>query len=1103
MTFPTKNYPGFIHRHVPAGDTDNLVTRYEGAPNANRRPYIGEPPAKGFPENPPGTTYPAGTTLIGFGEDVESKTVNRALYALHSSIDSLADRPRYVMQRVYGLLGPGGSVSKVNLADATWGVTCPSNDQLVYLGPPGTASAGAKEYVAALIKFGDDNWVPLRDNDLQLVTVIDVQDSGGLSLYPLALPGPGYFPDGKCGKVIEFDWMDGRKCRLAEEDVGGPDTDLVSLAQLCLFNYSRLARLAQNQRDQFWKAFAVVNNHVAGAGNFLTTDWDLVAAQDWQVGDVIYLTTVALTPQVEFDRVFDYSGSDICLLFGSFDRASNRDDAGTVRELVKEVSRARDLTPTIVGRMPQTPGGGPNSPYDYDGLGAMFFADLRGASLFPLGPRIKTGFVVACEEDSGAGNRHAGYGFVHLMAMEFTGDTVLGRLPINNEFQPGGGAGKIDLLGGNRWLNPGTGDTDIIIGTDMVEVYDKTGGAVGDLLGVYFIQALDPAGQIATLLTIDGRVTSSELPAANGYVRFVRPIVLDTTGIAGPSQSIPGMMTLIGTKSGGTESIPLKLINGESFWLLRGYQKTAVGTLRGVFSMRYDGLTQPTALHILAASLLDFPLFTFSAWDAEAHLEFNRRGSSAVAAYDEVDDGGPSSATKTGFAAYLHVQPVGFSRATIMDVASSGNPCTAAVPPLLVLGGGKRWGNLPDTDLFLRHDLVEFTNAVTKTTSLWTIHHFIDNVTAQLIRIDGDQSGADLVPGGTCRILRPRLHQAGNMVSVDAGTPVRIGDGLRLHVPEPVAGPPFPLSLGYSQLPGLSVYGRDWTGLLPDIGGVPVGPDKVLSVRAWASGGYYNEVIEAFADGLMKMGEVEVATDITSTGGDIIADTGDIEATAGDVRAPVGNVDGLDHRFSPTARTLYHHVNLADGILPEPNDAATNDWVYKFFYRNPQYPSPATYWSITFNAGYSADEHEDQQIIFPVHLPEGAIVTELELQYASITGVPADGAFSAQARAQLIARPVGAAPDGWQPHPGPSPYHPSVPLADPPIVEALVSVGVPALTNFQTFVGACAHVVASETRSQYYVRVRSAKNQAGGQPTEEYLYGIRIKYTMTNIRPPA
>ena len=87
MTFPITKYPPFVGRHARSGDT-NPPIRLQGGPIASRRVYIGDSPAGGFPD-PAGSTYDVDTTLLGHGEDVLDVHLNRALYALHASLDSI------------------------------------------------------------------------------------------------------------------------------------------------------------------------------------------------------------------------------------------------------------------------------------------------------------------------------------------------------------------------------------------------------------------------------------------------------------------------------------------------------------------------------------------------------------------------------------------------------------------------------------------------------------------------------------------------------------------------------------------------------------------------------------------------------------------------------------------------------------------------------------------------------------------------------------------------------------------------------------------------------------------------------------------------------
>lgn len=578
MTFPIKKYPAFINRHVPAGDTDNLSVRLAGSPNLNRRPYIGEPPASGFPETPPGAAYPAGTTLIGFGEDVVSKAVNRLAYQLHSSVDSLADRPRYPAKLLAAILPGVGPLVTWPLYNADWGVG-PGNDLLIYLGPPGTSAAEAWKYIQAL----DPNGLPVRAPDLSPVRVVNAVDNGGLTLYKMPL-GAGYYPDGLCGKVLEFQVGVGTRLRLQEVDPAGPDTDLLTLAQYCLFNYSHFARKAQADLGGIWKAFAIVTNHAGGAGTFATVNHDLVA-DGWLVDDVVYLTTIAYAPGIMFDQACTYeAGTEI--VSGGADRVSNGDGGGAAQAAVRSLGQPRDLTPTVLVRVPSTP-----APilgqYAFDPWAAMFRADLE-----THGPYVQSGFVVRDVQDTAGADQKPGIAFAHFSVMHFTGpDTNISRVAADNAFQRvAGPTAVIELTTPGRfWVDSVTTNTDLIPGQgDFVEIYADAGGGVpGSLIGIWRLGQLDPAGLQATLISLGGSTDPTLIPAT-GFVRVVRPMLLQASTIQGVGASLRGGLRLIGANLPFT-TYPLSLIDGPASHFLMCYHKEDDGQLTIVASVSSAG----------------------------------------------------------------------------------------------------------------------------------------------------------------------------------------------------------------------------------------------------------------------------------------------------------------------------------------------------------------------------------------------------------------------------------------------------------------------------------------------------------------------------------
>lgn len=516
-------YPPHTTRHLRSGDT-NPPSRNAGAPSdpllaIRQRAFIGDSPAYGFPLVPATARYPAGTTFIGRGEEVTSEVVNRALYGLHKALDSVAERPRLNIKELHH----NGTIAAIARWDLLTfdpdGLGVPDNRHLVYLGPPGSLAADAKKYIRIF-----ENWGLLRTANLDVVEAGDVYSWGmGNSLYHFgAIPTPGFFPDGDSGVITglpaptDFD-----------SSGAGFDTAVDNLQDRCFFNYSLATRLAQADSALLWRAFAIVTTHAPGlAAKTNQTDLTFGGAGDlgWKLGDVIYYSTIAFAPTIRLNKSAGVNPVTTKVVSAGFDRVMDGDGPEPV-EAFMEIAGRYILQPCVeIGIMGMI--------FGHDGHNAMVRCrnDLTDDSVG----------LVSTDVDQALGNAAFG-AFLHLQQMGFGGDTILAKDP-TNEIVTIAPPGRIQLVNpALQWANVPPGDTDLIVGRDMVEIYEWTAMGAGRLLGIWVINQIVNASD-ADLMRIDGDVAGMGIPA-QGYVRVVRPMLREGSTEHG-AKILPGLNLL-------------------------------------------------------------------------------------------------------------------------------------------------------------------------------------------------------------------------------------------------------------------------------------------------------------------------------------------------------------------------------------------------------------------------------------------------------------------------------------------------------------------------------------------------------------------------------
>jgi len=597
MTFPINKYPPFVGRHTRSGDT-NPPTRLPGGPLASRRVYIDEPPAGGFPD-PAGKTYALDTTLAGHGEDVLDTHLNRAFYALHASLDSIFERESIFPKMALRTAAAGPLSSEVDMSDGVGDFGTDTNDLLVYLGPPGSIAAEAPYHMAVLNGAngtGPVGVVIRSGTSLQLDQVTDALcTSLGLSLYPLNLHlagGPSYYPQpaAKMGVLQSIPVVNQVDITSTE---GGPDTTVLPMVATCIINYSLMTRITQGNGEELHRAFAIVVSHVVGNPAVLNrkVDFGLPVgnARRWNVGDIIYFTTVAYGPVLSLDAPYAMQQGDI-VASGGWTRVGDGDPNRLVMSQAFLWQQQRDLSPTVEVTVPSTV-----SHFGWDGWQAMFRA---GIDLV----RSTTGFMaIDGDEIAGSTNEQAYAAFLHGV-VPFWGPIVYGdetRLDDESNNNPVTIAANMVTLtvAGQRFgqvtghPGPLTYTTDLIKKVDLIEIW--TGGAFPERLGVWLLDTpLDPGvdGDVVTFTVLNlDKTAPTDLPAV-GFARIVRPLLRSGTPTASASTPILENVTLVGHK-GTAPAITsvLDLIDGVATRLIRGWRRQTDGELELTFYVDSTG----------------------------------------------------------------------------------------------------------------------------------------------------------------------------------------------------------------------------------------------------------------------------------------------------------------------------------------------------------------------------------------------------------------------------------------------------------------------------------------------------------------------------------
>ena len=175
------------------------------------------------------------------------------------------------------------------------------------------------------------------------------------------------------------------------------------------------------------------------------------------------------------------------------------------------------------------------------------------------------------------------------------------------------------------------------------------------------------------------------------------------------------------------------------------------------------------------------------------------------------------------------------------------------------------------------------------------------------------------------------------------------------------------------------------------------------------------------------------------------------------------------------ARTFYHHVVMADG-LPVENNPAVSPWIY--WTDRPVTNDPVEYvrWTMANGAVNDADV-----VDFPFNLPQGAVITLVEVLYGS-TGWVGGGA-SRVFYADLYSQTA-----NW-----------AAPAAPTKSLSALRDATMAGGFEVVPITPSAWNTIDNQL-SQYWVRIRSAYDANAGLSTQ-VVAAIRITYTLQDFRP--
>ena len=208
-----------------------------------------------------------------------------------------------------------------------------------------------------------------------------------------------------------------------------------------------------------------------------------------------------------------------------------------------------------------------------------------------------------------------------------------------------------------------------------------------------------------------------------------------------------------------------------------------------------------------------------------------------------------------------------------------------------------------------------------------------------------------------------------------------------------------------------------------------------------------------------------------STSGGIHAD-GDIETSTN--VAAVGSVTGADFIFDPPM-LHYHMVPLMCGEM-QPVSGVASSWTFFI---------PFAYWTMPAGGpGLGTDT-----IIFPLNLPEGAVIKRVFVQYqVNNAGSPTPATIELLKSTRAEAK--------WStggPHAG------FVYLA---LDTISVNLAAPAGQWEAFWSAADINEVVDNKEALYAIRVTADQNNWAGSNNGDVLYGIRVSYELANIRTP-
>jgi len=497
--------------------------------------------------------------MVGLGEEARAPNFNRGLYELWGHVDSLLEKDDAVLDLidVMGLVGTKYSLDGGLLTE-----------KLVYLGPEGTKTTAdinpgvwCSNYLKIRAYGGIDSLVNPATRIAYFISDVHGNLAGGISCY-VALPTSAQvYPYGTCARIASIGPPHGAGDIVfapAVPPIGGTPSGITPIPTsnpVGLLNYSLLERILSGAvvPADVVKAFATCMN---APGVFYTTNRDGVnleglAVAGWLVGDLVYTTHFALSPVVCFNA--NVADMNTTLLLGTFSPAG-RGPTERFMDLLRMADMGTVLPLPITSTEPT---GATYGSFDY--ANALFRA--RDGTL-----KGTVGFDADMGSFSPAGNWDVYAGFVHRRRIKFA-NVATTQITLNAPCNYVSLSNTVTLTGVDVFWTGTTAGTHLILGVDLVELYDS----LGKFVGLFTLATFPGVNKAATLERLDGTTPAVGVDVLGGSISISRPI-FRTGGMLGPGgASIQGNLLLGDHDSTGSDLPALTMFSGGATNLLTGY----------------------------------------------------------------------------------------------------------------------------------------------------------------------------------------------------------------------------------------------------------------------------------------------------------------------------------------------------------------------------------------------------------------------------------------------------------------------------------------------------------------------------------------------------